>query len=119
MHPADFLGHAAAHPAVHQALAALPPFPPDCRCLLLSGPERSGKTSLLFHAALSAARRGQSVLLLCRRCVHNARCGLRLQEGGRSRRNATGMRYAPVPLPPTPNAAGASWRRCHRCCQRG
>lgn len=69
MHIGDFLGYAAAHRALSDQLRALPPFPdaPDARCLLLSGPERSGKTSLLFHAALSLARQGASVLLLCRR----------------------------------------------------
>lgn len=69
MHIADFLGYAAVHRGLADQLAAVAPFPdhPDARCLLLSGPERSGKTTLLFHAALSLARQGASVLLLCRR----------------------------------------------------
>lgn len=68
MHFGDLLGcAAAARPDLQRQLAALPAFPPAaCHCLL-SGPERSGKTSLLFHLALSAARQGKAVLLLCRR----------------------------------------------------
>ena len=71
MHIADFLGYAAVHRGLTDQLAAVAPFPdaPDARCLLLSGPERCGKTTLLFHAALSLARQGASVLLLCRRQV--------------------------------------------------
>lgn len=67
MHLGDFLGLGAAHPELHRQLAALPALPPDARHCLLSGPERSGKTSLLFHLALCLARQGKSVLLLCRR----------------------------------------------------
>lgn len=72
VHLADFLGAAAtSHPHLASALAALPPLPPTAahRCLLC-GPERSGKTSLLFALALSLARQGQRVLLLCRRSAH-------------------------------------------------
>lgn len=105
MHLADFLGQAApAHPALHAALAALPPFPPDARCLLLTGPERSGKTSLLFHAALCAARRGQSVLLLCRRCA-GAAC--RAQGGAR-----------PATTPLSRRRCIATARSPQRCCRR-
>lgn len=68
MHLADFLGYAA-HPGLQQVIAALPPLPLSSRHCLLTGPERSGKTSLLFHVALRLARQGQSVLLLCRRSV--------------------------------------------------
>ncbi|KAL4452260.1 hypothetical protein ABPG75_007922 [Micractinium tetrahymenae] len=68
MHLADFLGLAAAgQPQLGAALAALSHLPPSASHCLLSGPERSGKTSLLFHAALSLARQGREVLLLCRR----------------------------------------------------
>ena len=67
MHLADFLGLAAAHPELHRQLGTLPPLPPDARHCLLCGPERSGKTALLFHLALCLARQGQHVLLLCRR----------------------------------------------------
>ena len=69
MHLGDFLGLAAGHPALQQQLAALPALPPHSRHCLLSGPERCGKTALLFSLALSAARQGKSVLLLCRRCA--------------------------------------------------
>lgn len=68
MQLADFLGYAECPPDLRQQLWALPPFPPATRHCLLSGPERSGKTSLLFHTALVAARQGKEVLLLCRRC---------------------------------------------------
>ncbi|EFN54821.1 hypothetical protein CHLNCDRAFT_134828 [Chlorella variabilis] len=67
MQLADFLGYAECPPDLRQQLWALPPFPPATRHCLLSGPERSGKTSLLFHTALVAARQGKEVLLLCRR----------------------------------------------------
>ena len=67
MHLGDFLGLAGGHPALQQQLAALPALPPHSRHCLLSGPERCGKTALLFSLALSAARQGKSVLLLCRR----------------------------------------------------
>lgn len=68
MHLADLLGFAAAgQPQLGAALAALPHLPPCASHCLLSGPERSGKTSLLFHAALSLARQGREVLVLCRR----------------------------------------------------
>lgn len=70
MHLADLLGFAAAgQPQLGAALAALPHLPPCASHCLLSGPERSGKTSLLFHAALSLARQGREVLVLCRRCA--------------------------------------------------
>lgn len=67
MHLADFLGYAAAPGQVQAALHDLPPLPPSAARCLLSGPERSGKTSLLFHLALALARGGQNVTLLCRR----------------------------------------------------
>lgn len=67
MHLYDVLGLAAAQPGLQRAMRELPPLPPDCRHFLLSGPERCGKTSLLFHIALSLARQGRAVLLLCRR----------------------------------------------------
>ncbi len=70
MHLADFLGFAASgQPQLAAALSALPHLPPSASHCLLSGPERSGKTSLLFHAALSLARQGREVLVLCRRCA--------------------------------------------------
>lgn len=76
MHLADFLGHAAVKDShLHHKLAALPPFPPAARHCLLTGPERSGKTTLLFQAALSAARQGHDVLLLCRRWASAATRG--------------------------------------------
>lgn len=67
MHLSDLLGNAAPPASdVRRRLEALPAFAPAAHCLL-SGPERSGKTSLLFQAAFSAARQGKRVLLLCRR----------------------------------------------------
>jgi hypothetical protein len=74
MHLADFLGLAGGHPGLQQQLAALPTLPPHSRHCLLSGPERCGKTALLFSLALSAARQGKSVLLLCRRCAAATDC---------------------------------------------
>jgi len=68
MHLADFLGHAVpAHSPLQAQLASLPELPLSAQHCLLCGPERSGKISLLFHAALSLARQGKTVLLLCRR----------------------------------------------------
>ena len=64
----DFVS-APSRPDLSSKLHAAPPFPPHLQHCLLSGPERSGKTSLLFHFALDAARAGQTVLLLCNRLV--------------------------------------------------
>lgn len=48
-------------------LHGTPPFPPQLQHCLLSGPQRSGKTSLLFHYAWAMAKAGKAVLLLCAR----------------------------------------------------
>ena len=103
MHLADFLGYAAA-PELRQALAALPPLPQSARHCLLTGPERSGKTSLLFHVALSLARQDRSVLLLCRRWEACRAVGL---LGGRWRAaQAWGLQQTCIPDLP----ASAPWR---------
>ena len=60
----DFVS-APSRPDLTARLHAAPPFPPHLQHCLLSGPERSGKTSLLLHFALVAARAGHAVLLLC------------------------------------------------------
>mmetsp|Transcript_5942 Transcript_5942/g.10291 ORF Transcript_5942/g.10291 Transcript_5942/m.10291 type:complete len:243 (+) Transcript_5942:189-917(+) len=39
----------------------------DARCCLLSGPSRSGKTSLLFQVAYNIAAEGKRVLFICQR----------------------------------------------------
>eukprot|EP00887_Chlorella_sp_A99_P007725 scaffold20.g7725.t1 len=54
-------------PDLQRQLAAAPPLPAPVHRYLISGPARSGKTSLLFHLAYSMARQGRAVLLLCPR----------------------------------------------------
>lgn len=63
----DFVS-APSRPDLARQLRAAPPFPSHLQHCLISGPERSGKTTLLFHFALAAARAGRAVLLLCDRC---------------------------------------------------
>lgn len=66
-HLGDFVPAAPSRPELCHQLAAAPSFPPHLQHCLLSGPQRSGKTSLLFNFALKLARSGRSVLLLCAR----------------------------------------------------
>lgn len=59
----------ASRPDLQQLLTSAPPLAAnsDAAHCLISGPPRSGKTSVLFHLAHACAARGNAVLLLCRR----------------------------------------------------
>ncbi|KAK9822227.1 hypothetical protein WJX81_001571 [Elliptochloris bilobata] len=48
-------------------LARLPSFPEHLQHFLVTGPERSGKTSILFHFAHSKAAGGNKVVFICKR----------------------------------------------------
>lgn len=63
---ADFLS-SASRPDLQVQLQAAPPLPPQLQHCLISGPPRSGKTSILFHLAYRMACQQRSVLLLCLR----------------------------------------------------
>eukprot|EP00803_Ostreobium_quekettii_P004788 evm.model.scf_1944.2 EVM.evm.TU.scf_1944.2 scf_1944:10345-15102(+) len=52
---------------VQRRVERLPPFPPALRHCLITGPERSGKTSVLFHYAHSIAATGNKVVFICKR----------------------------------------------------
>ncbi len=64
---AHFFPGGAAQAALGPALAQAPPLPPAN--LLLFGPERSGKTTLLFHLAYSLAAAGAAVVIVGSRRV--------------------------------------------------
>lgn len=102
----DFVS-APSRPDLARQLRAAPPFPSHLQHCLISGPERSGKTTLLFHFALAAARAGRAVLLLCNRCGGwEGEGGGAVQLAAQAQRGATCLKHSsPAPLPaacPTP-----------------
>lgn len=64
LHLLDFFPGQSAPPGVSAQLGSAPPLVPQSRHFLLCGPERSGKTTLIFSLAYSLAARGASVLIL-------------------------------------------------------
>ncbi|KAK9814084.1 hypothetical protein WJX72_000412 [[Myrmecia] bisecta] len=54
-------------PGLQSQLSQLPGFPASLTHCLLAGPERSGKTSILFHFAYTLAAAGKQVGFLCKR----------------------------------------------------
>ena len=92
LHLADFFPGQAAAPELSALLRATAPLALQPRNVLLSGPDRSGKTTLLFHLAYSLAAKGGSVVVL----------------GSRDRLEA-----APPALGPGRPASDPGWSRVH------